>query len=63
MIESEKMMTSGQVARTIGVSITTIKNWEERGALKPDRKLPSGRRLYSEKTVEDFIKSLDNIDY
>lgn len=59
MIESEKMYTSGEVARIVGVSITTIKNWEERGALKPDRKLPSGRRLYSERTVEEFIKSLN----
>lgn len=62
MIESEKMYTSGEVARIVGVSITTIKNWEERGSLKPDRKLPSGRRLYSERTVEEFIKSL-NTDY
>lgn len=62
MIESEKMYTSGEVARIVGVSITTIKNWEEKGALKPDRKLPSGRRLYSERTVEEFIKSL-NTDY
>ena len=59
MIESAKMYTSGEVARIVGVSITTIKNWEERGALKPDRKLPSGRRLYSERTVEEFIKSLN----
>lgn len=60
MVEVDKMYTSGEVARQIGVSITTLKNWEEKGSLKPDRKLPSGRRLYSKETVNNFIKSLSN---
>lgn len=61
MFEYEKMYTSGEIARLMGVSITTVKNWEEKGALKPDRRLPSGRRQYSETTVKNFMESLNNI--
>ena len=60
MCDAEKMYTSGDVARKVGVSITTVKKWEERGILLPDRKLPSGRRLYLEQTVTNFLSTLKN---
>lgn len=55
---SESFLTTGQVAKQLGVSITTVKSYEKKNHLKPDRVLPSGRRLYSVSTVENFCKSL-----
>ena len=52
------MLTTGEVANTLGVSKTTVLNYETRGILVPERVLPSGRRLYSESVVIEFLKSL-----
>jgi proline racemase/DNA-binding transcriptional MerR regulator/quercetin dioxygenase-like cupin family protein len=41
----------GHVARLIGVSPSTLRLWEEHGLLQP-AKSPSGRRTYSERTIE-----------
>ena len=51
-------LTTGDVARQIGVSIPTIKNYEKKGILTPDRILPSGRRLYLQETVDNICDSL-----
>ena len=57
-MSSIKFITSGEVARRLGVSITTVKNYERKGILTPDRILPTGRRLYNSDKVDEICNSL-----
>lgn len=52
------MLTSGEVARKLGVSIVTVKNYEKKGILLPDKRLPSGRRYYDITKVNSFCESM-----
>lgn len=56
MCSNEKFYKAGEAADFIGVSLQTLRNWQERGVLIPDKVLESGHRLYSESQLEDFIK-------
>lgn len=55
---ANKYFTTGDVARAVGVSVTTIDTYIKKGILKPDVYLPSGRRKFRKETVENFVKSL-----
>lgn len=55
---SKKYFTTGDIAREVGVSITTIDTYIKKGILKPDVILPSGRRKFERSTIDAFIKSL-----
>lgn len=54
----KKFYTTGDIAREVGVSITTIDTYIKKGILKPDVVLPSGRRKFERSTIDNFIKSL-----
>lgn len=54
----KKFYTTGDIAREVGVSITTIDTYIKKGILKPDVVLPSGRRKFERGTIDNFIKSL-----
>ena len=40
-------LSIGQAAKTIGVSISTLRRWEDEGRIKPDYRTPGGHRRYS----------------
>lgn len=40
------LLTTAQIARTLGVSATTLKRWESRGWVKPAQVFPSGHRRW-----------------
>ena len=44
-----------EVAKMFGVSVPTIRNWERKGYIVPAITLPSGRKRYTRKQIEDFI--------
>lgn len=46
----------GKAARVAGVSIATLRRWEEQGRLKPDR-TPGGQRRYRVGDVEALLTS------
>ena len=48
-------MTSQEFANKIGVSLSTIYSWENKGLIKPARKTLSGRRFYSEEQVQAYL--------
>ncbi len=48
-------MTSQEFANKIGVSLSTIYSWENKGLIKPTRKTLSGRRFYSEEQVQAYL--------
>lgn len=45
-------MISSDFAKAIGVSMTTLYNWESDGTLIPARKSPKGRRYYTDEQVQ-----------
>ena len=64
-MSTSKMYTTGDAARFLQVSQSTVINYIDRGILAPDSVLPSlsgrsGRRLFSEETLKEFKKKISN---
>lgn len=58
------MRTISQVAKLTGVSIRTLKYYDEIGVLKPSKLTPAGYRLYDEHALQNlqqilFFRELD----
>lgn len=53
-IGNEDWLTPQQVAELFGVSTWTVRRWEDRGALIPER-LPSGHRRYRKSDVDRLL--------
>jgi len=54
-----KLLTISQAAETIGVSIQTLRRWDDSGKLHSIRKKKTGNRYYREDDVNNFMK--DNL--
>jgi len=54
-----KLLTISQAAKIIGVSIQTLRRWDETSKLSSIRRKKTGHRYYKESIIEEFIK--DNI--
>jgi len=51
------LLTIGQAAEIIGVSIQTLRRWDNSGKLCSIRKKETGNRYYRKDDVEEFMKS------
>ena len=56
---SLKLLTISQASEMIGVSIQTLRRWDDSGKLRSVRKKATGHRYYRKDDVENFIK--DNL--
>ena len=58
-------MRSGQVARSAGVNVQTLRYYERRGLLKRPKRLDSGYRAYSPDAVDSvrFIKRAQELGF
>jgi hypothetical protein len=50
---SQKLISIGETAKKIGVSIDTLRRWDKKGRFLAVRK--SGKRFYKENEINDFI--------
>ena len=57
-MENEDLFTIGEAAELLGVSIMTLRRWDESGRLKAVRNKPSGDRYYRRKDLEIFKDDL-----
>src|SRR3989344_6558210 len=57
MIE-EQLITIGEAAKILGVSIDTLRRWDKSGKLKPTNVSEAGYRLYSKSQIEVFSNDL-----
>lgn len=53
--ESGKFLSSGVAAQFLCINPQTLRNWQERGELTPDRVLSSGHRRYSLQQIVDYV--------
>lgn len=53
---SEIFLTSTEFANAIGVSLSTIKNWDRDDILHPYMRTPTGKRLYTQAQVESYFR-------
>lgn len=48
------MLSIGKFAKSLGVSIQTLRNWDKEGKLKPTYVTENGYRYYSEDLLNKF---------
>ena len=51
----ERFYKTGEFAKLIGVTATTLRAWDERGLLHPHHVSPSGYRYYSDKQLQEYL--------
>lgn len=58
-------LTVGRLARRAGVNIQTVRYYERRGLLAPERRTPSGYRLYGPQAVQviRFVKNAQALGF
>lgn len=54
-LNSRDYLTVGNAAATLGVSRSTLRNWDKTGKLKPYRHPVNGYRLYSRHELEALL--------
>lgn len=55
---SERLVTTGEAAKAVGVSRTTLVRYADRGYIKPASVLPSGHRRWD---LEDLRRQLRDL--
>jgi len=49
------MYKIGKFSKLTGISITTLRKWDEKTILKPAFKTPRGTRFYSEEQLQSIL--------
>lgn len=57
MVKEE--LTTGRVAKMMGLSVRTLRYYDQIGLLKPGSTLPNGRRQYSKEDLLELEKNYD----
>ena len=53
---NNKLLTIGETAQLIGISIDTLREWDKNGILLSFRPNSSGHRYYRSEDIENFLK-------
>lgn len=53
----KKLLSIGRAAKALGVTTTTMRNWDKNGMLHPDERTRGGDRRYSLDTLRNFDKN------
>src|ERR1700754_997505 len=62
---SERLLQIGEVAERVGLSLRTVRYYEEQGLVEPESRSPGGFRLYSEYQVDrlELIKQMKPLGF
>lgn len=52
-----ELLTIGQTSKILGVSVQTLRRWDDAGKLSSIRKKATGHRYYRKEDIENYIKS------
>ena len=55
---NNKIVSTGQASKLLGVTIQTIRNWDKQGLLKPDDITKGGQRRYKLETLKNINKNI-----
>ncbi len=58
MNETDRLVSIGEAARLLGVSVPTLRAWDRSGRLRALRLPASGRRAYPEGELHRFLRAL-----
>lgn len=53
---NKKLLSIGDTSELLGVSVDTLRQWDEKKILKSFRPSPSGNRYYRREDIENFLK-------
>jgi len=56
LMEEERLLSTGQAARRLGISVRTLYRWEEAGRLKAVMRLPTGPRRFSSREIDALAR-------
>ena len=56
----KKFLTVNDVARLLGVSPLTIRNWDQKGKLRAYRNPVNNYRMYKIEEVEEILKQIEH---
>jgi excisionase family DNA binding protein len=59
VISRDRLISIGEAARLLGVSVPTLRGWDRSGRLRALRLPSNGRRVYRESTLKCFVDALD----
>ena len=62
MNDQPELITSGDVAKLLGVHINTVRRWEQQGILKSYRQNKLSYRWFKRKDIEHFLSSIGTND-
>lgn len=57
-MKSDKLLSIGETAKLLGVSIQTLRRWDAKGILKSFRAGHTGKRFYKQQEVKVFLNDL-----
>lgn len=57
-MENNKLLSIGETAKLLGISIQTLRRWDGKGVLKSFRLTPSGKRLYKKEDIKVLLHDL-----
>lgn len=60
-MKDDEMLSIGEVANLLGVSIQTLRRWDEKGVLKSFRAFPGGNRFYGREAIHLFTNDLPTL--
>jgi excisionase family DNA binding protein len=55
-------LTVRKAAQMLGVSVSTLRNWDRSGKLKPVRHPVNGYRLYRTEDLERLLRTVDQVE-
>ncbi len=56
-----KLLSIGQTAELLGVSIDTLRRWDSAGRLRSIRSGPRGHRFYNRSDIDQYLQEIDTI--
>lgn len=62
-MENDKLLSIGETAKLLGVSIQTLRRWDNKGLLKSFRAGDFGKRFYKQQDIKIFINDLPAIGW
>jgi len=57
--EPDARLTIAQAANALGVSISTLRNWDRQGKLKPRRHPINGYRIYDRDEIDRLKRQIE----